>query len=190
MIVSSRKELLQHLQRGICSDYRLKTKISYKCDEIGCNKICFDLTNYNKHKRKHKKLFECIYCHCSFGTLYHLRRHLKGIHQTILKNNVYTKEEDGADIPRYKCQFCHKSFKRGSDLKKHITFHHVDIEKQYVCKKCHKKFRTKGNLKEHFLVHLKKDEYKVYHCPEPFCDSELKSQSSLNRHLRKLHHQK
>ena len=101
---------------------------------------------------------------------------------------IQRKGEDGVDLPHYKCQFCHKSFKRASDLKKHTTFHHVNIEKQYLCKKCHKKFRTKGNLKEHLSVHLKKDECKVYRCPEPSCDTTLKSQSSLNRHLRKLHH--
>lgn len=194
-IVPSRKELLQHLKKGICShqpsitDYDSSSIQRYKCDEIGCDKIYYDLTSYNQHKRRHKKLFECIYCHSSFGALYHLRRHLKRVHQTELKNDIYTKQDD-ADIPRYKCQFCHKSFKSRSDLKKHVNFHHINIEKQYFCKKCYKSFRTKGNLKEHLLVHLKTEERKLYHCPEKFCDAKLLSQPSLNRHLKKMHHQK
>lgn len=157
----------------------------YKCDFIGCNKIFFELWRFNKHIRIHRKLFECIHCQTSFGTHYHLQRHLKRSHKIYFKKQKKELLLLENQIS-HKCQFCDKKFCARSDLQKHINFHHTLMEKQFLCKKCLKRFRTKGNLKEHLQVHLKKEERKMYQCSK-CCHVSFTLKTSLTRHLKKFH---
>lgn len=57
-------------------------------------------------------------------------------------------------VKNHACKFCHKSFSKTEDLKRHVRVH--TGERPYSCPLCPYKAAQKGTLKQHARTHQKK----------------------------------
>ena len=155
-----------------------KIIIGYHCDYKQCNKIFINYSLYNKHRRKHNKVFKCSFgeiCNKSFSNQRDLTIHEK-IHKG-LKDEI--------------CKFCFSKFIHPSNLKKHIKYVHSNLNdtlilNQFICKKCNKTFNRKESLQRHLQSHLKRDLRKLIYCK--ICKTSFISISNYNRHKRIFNH--
>ena len=158
--------------------YKIKGQEMWYCNYNGCNKIYFDYRIFNRHHRKHNKLYKCSFdeiCNKSFSNPRDLSIHEK-IHNGL-------KEE--------KCKFCFKKFIHPSNLKKHIKYLHSNssdslILNRFICRKCNKSFNRKESLQKHLQSHLKRDSRKLIHCET--CNKSFTTTTNCNRHKRQFNH--
>lgn len=79
------------------------------------------------------------------------------------------------------CTFCEKSFKRPSDMLRHIRIH--TKEKPFECDICNRKFNVKGTLQTHMRLHDKN--IPIFPCD--WCKKTFRSSKSLKAHCRMRH---
>lgn len=75
------------------------------------------------------------------------------------------------------CKYCSKSFKKPSDLTRHVRVH--TGERPYQCNQCHKCFTVKSTLQSHLRTH-----YDVKPVSCHICQSMFAAKSSLKVHMR------
>uniref|UniRef100_A0A915NLS1 C2H2-type domain-containing protein n=1 Tax=Meloidogyne floridensis TaxID=298350 RepID=A0A915NLS1_9BILA len=137
------------------------------------------------------ELFGCKFCLIPLQTANELANHL----EICLAANNLKKEEQiclNEDQINFnfenknnynnlikQCKYCTKSFKRNTDLQRHLLIH--TGERPFTCSKCYFSFRTKQTLETHSKTHLNftKEQYQC-----SFCQKYFLSRSSLKLHLR------
>ena len=75
------------------------------------------------------------------------------------------------------CLYCHKEFKKSSDLVRHYRIHTHD--KPFKCSQCYRTFTVKGTLSAHMRRH---DGLKPFVCQ--LCNKSFTTSQSLKVHLR------
>lgn len=86
----------------------------------------------------------------------------------------------------YSCQHCGLSFRKSSNLTKHVRTVHLG-EKNYACTEpgCGRMFGQKSNLSSHIrAVHQRE---KPFECPESGCNRSFSQKSGLKAHIKMVH---
>ncbi|XP_063975021.1 zinc finger protein 236-like isoform X2 [Diachasmimorpha longicaudata] len=89
-----------------------------------------------------------------------------------LRKYVTIKQRRIGAIRWYACSFCHKEFKKPSDLIRHLRVH--TQEKPFKCSHCHRSFALKSTMKTHERTHFGTKKYSCGICGKMFsCHSSL-----------------
>ena len=80
------------------------------------------------------------------------------------------------------CQICHKTFSRGTNLRRHIQEVHLQIKK-YLCPICGRPFAQQGTLDAHIIAIHKTE--KPYHCSQ--CTMAFTTEGEKKRHWKAMH---
>ena len=83
--------------------------------------------------------YSCLQCPCTFGSTFALNRHVRNLHQKLVK---------------FRCQICGKSYNDRTDYHDHMAMH-AGV-KRNVCTICQAQFTVKRSLKAH-VMHLHPD---------------------------------
>ena len=157
-------------------------------------------TNLNSEKDFSDDILICNICGKKLGNLKNLKKHYK----------LHT------GLREYKCKFCDKSYKRSDHLNRHMIVHQED-KTPFECSYCYKKFSYKYHLKTHInnihilnpfkfkceicgeffhkkiklLKHQRrehKEKIEKIKCYYPYCYKSYLTQSKLDEHIKKIHH--
>ena len=108
--------------------------------------------------------------------------------ENISHDNYYLSEksnheDDNMDnLPRHKCEFCHKFFVQPQHLKRHIRRFH-DSYKASVCETCGISFADELNLRFHIhTVHEGNKDFKCDYCNKLFTQA-----NNLTKHVQRIH---
>ncbi|KAK0082575.1 hypothetical protein PV325_010170 [Microctonus aethiopoides] len=97
-----------------------------------------------------------------------------------LRRYITIKQRNIDNIKWYACNYCHKEFKKPSDLIRHLRVH--TQEKPYKCPHCYRSFALKSTMLAHERTHTG---IKKYECG--VCGKKFACHSSLNAHISSAH---
>ncbi|XP_012282703.1 zinc finger protein 236 [Orussus abietinus] len=93
------------------------------------------------------------------------------------KKYVTIKQRSIGNVRWYSCSFCHKEFKKPSDLIRHLRVH--TQEKPFKCSSCFRTFALKSTMRAHERTHTATKKYTCGSCNKVFS-----CHSSLSTHVR------
>ena len=131
----------------------------------------------------YEKIFHCDICNKEYKMNFHLKQHIRNVHEgkknylirtkheialnkndTLITNSSIMKLDDHPIIKGHKhckCRLCGKSFTRSASLKMHTHTVH-EGKKDYKCESCGKSFTGAQYLKKH--IHTIHKGHKNYQC--------------------------
>ncbi|KAG7469963.1 hypothetical protein MATL_G00134380 [Megalops atlanticus] len=165
---------------------------AFKCNV--CDASFTTNGSLNRHMIIHlnMKPYKCPLCEETFRTSLLCRKHMKKDH---IGGNRVLEDDDAAERDRIseikdkaveletepkfanRCNYCPKSFKKPSDLVRHIRIH--TGEKPYKCDECGKSFTVKSTLDCHVKTHTGQ---KLFNCH--MCNTAFSTKGSLKVHMR------
>jgi len=125
-----------------------------------CGESCVDGQAFKEHKKK-----------------YHRRRTVKKKYVKVKKK----RENGDKPPPRVMCEICSNSYSSKVGLRNHIKQIHIGLDKVYECPECGKK---SGYLSAH-IKHMLKHKPPTIPCPQ--CDTKVRSNEYLRRHILSHH---
>lgn len=161
-----------------------------QCSFKGYGKVFYLPNKLTKHEKTHDSTkYPCPYtgCKCTYNARASLTNHIKCKHKQTAKiyqcdfpgcgyisNRNYTiqqhKKTTHSNERPFKCQICHRRFKRKQSLTQHE--HRHENKRKHKCQYCKKGFNTAGSRREHENgVHLKEKNYFCEVCMRAFCSS-------------------
>lgn len=81
----------------------------------------------------------------------------------------------------FKCEHCHRSFKKRNKLARHINETHLNL-KDFSCSVCGKKFKRNSHLKRHMITHS--SDPKPFKCLYEDCLLRFSDKYHLERHIK------
>ncbi|XP_030746099.1 gastrula zinc finger protein XlCGF26.1-like isoform X4 [Sitophilus oryzae] len=209
----SEKALEFHLDNNhIDSRVKELQKNVYKC--AICSFQTLHISNLRKHKNVHlaleeRQLFACTHCDKKYTSKQSLKHHLEDNHidsrtkksqrkvftcaicifQTRHKSHfnqhmkVHLAPEE---LQFFACAHCDKKYKSKQTLKYHIEDNHIDTRNiVYRCATCNYKTQRKAHFRQHKQIHWAPEERQLFACTH--CKSKYTTNSSLQRHLKRVH---
>ena len=139
-----------------------------------CGKKLGNLKNLKKHYKLHSGLrnYKCKFCDKSYKRSDHLNRHM------------ITHQEEKTP---FECNYCHKKFSFKYHLKTHINNIHIINPFKFKCEICGEFFHKKIKLLKHKRREHKEKVEKIK-CYYPYCYKSYLTQSKLDEHIKKIHH--
>ena len=101
-----------------------------------CRLLCTTVSDMCDHIRTRHvdRRYSCLQCPCTFGSTFALNRHVRNIHQKLVK---------------CRCQICDKGYSERRDYHDHMAMH-AGV-KRNVCTICQAQFMSKRALKAHVM---------------------------------------
>ncbi|KAJ8683054.1 hypothetical protein QAD02_018846 [Eretmocerus hayati] len=173
--------LKEHLQGRMCDG-------GFEC--IRCSlKFCTN-DGLNRHVKIHEsqETHKCYECQQEFPTSLLLREHIKDHVKSEMQlkssmginiiDDIEPKKSDTATRKNsHQCQYCSKTFRKPSDLVRHVRTH--TGEKPYQCQFCSKTFAVKCTLDSHVKIHKNQESYSCH-----VCNAVMTTKGSLKAHLK------
>jgi C2H2-type zinc-finger domain/C2H2-type zinc finger/Zinc finger, C2H2 type len=156
------KELQNHLSH--------KTTDHWSCFKIKkftckiCKKVYLNSRLLAKHSLSHADRVQCTICQKMFSAT-SINIHIK---------NHKIKDQE----PKFKCEFCTKTFHFIENLRKHSRGH----KNPFACDMCGQKLHSKLKLTSHIEFHLSKSNFKCKICCMVFV-----AKYTLNSHCKRFH---
>ncbi|OWR50565.1 zinc finger protein 57 isoform 1 [Danaus plexippus plexippus] len=127
---------------------------NYKCSICQCT-FATEFS-YNYHTNKHTTRYECSVCKQRFVNKRDAARHYSITHCVGMDVEVKNNDEDnnesrGQDGIQHPCEFCPKTFKWKTSLRKHLETHSIENgqKRKPYCTPCRLSFTTTSNLQKH-----------------------------------------
>ena len=173
----NRHRLMRHKKVHKKGDAHLPKPPAEKCSKIGDIDIsgitkCLDpkVLAMMGNPQSSSSPFKCKHCTATseFKTINPFLKHMRFAHPEV---NVVDKP--------YRCNICHKQFKKHSILIHHFTAH--SNIKSFACPDCDKKYKKRTHLDEHKKTHQPLE----YMCS--VCGAFFLSNSNLKSHMNRIH---
>ncbi|XP_050360124.1 zinc finger protein 43-like [Nymphalis io] len=136
----------------------------YKCTICECS--FSSEVSYNYHTNKHTRRYQCVVCSERFVSKRGVLKHYNMVHchrtnvefdydnNTDNCDNETPQHQDPSaqdDQPSFPCEFCGKTFKWRTSLRKHLETHRIETgeKRKPYCAPCRLSFTTTSNLQKH-----------------------------------------
>ena len=151
-----------------------------------------EIIECNSSNENNSKIFHCYICNKEYNLYFHLKQHIKKVHEKTRSHNVhhslvlYDQKRNENEIA-----IATKSIGKGKnlktcilvqDLKKHIYSVH-EGQKDHKCESCEKSFSRAQTLKRH--IHTVHEGHKDYKCES--CGKSFSQAGYLKTHIHTVH---